>query len=503
MANTLIVFAALFSAISTAFVIESYKSLKQDPADASSQTLLTMSQTLMFIANGSQPTSFPPTSEMEAPPFKASAKAICVNVLWFLSLSVSVAVSLISMLAKEWCLEFIAGRTGPLGAQARRRQQRWDGILRWRMKEVIVTLPSLIHISLLLFAIGLCVFLWDVHFGVAIPVVFVTTFAAGAYFACTILPFLYNYCPYGTVLSRLLKQFTTFGSKPTRDVVANDEVTARALNWMIVNCETPRSVDIALQSLAAAGENLPPTVLDEYGAWSLVKLRHESVDMSEQSGHNRASNLYKRALEAYPLARRKVNKFWYGASDRTQRLEQLVLGIQATINSVIHELLSHADAVDDGTSNLLKRCTLIGRHFLDEGLRVDDLPGKRADWQPDGYEPYTYPLPVDPQRLAEDLVQILERYLRGQTDLDSVLYCALSASLAFVLCCNAARGLTDQSVNDISDNITGIKDVASSTPLFWTAVEILVDHSPWDDRYFLPTPEIYVFAVNSICLTGA
>lgn len=224
--------AALFSAISTAFVIESYKNLKQDPADVSSQTLLTISQTLMFIANGSQPTNSSSSTELEAPPFKASAKAICVNVLWFLSLSISVAVSLISMLAKEWCLEFMAGRTGPAGAQARRRQQRWDGLVGWRMKEVILMLPSLIHVSLLFFAIGLCVFLWDVHFGVAIPVVIVTTISASAYFACTVLPFRYDFCPYGTVISRMFKQFTSIRSRPISNNATQDDVTARALHWI-------------------------------------------------------------------------------------------------------------------------------------------------------------------------------------------------------------------------------------------------------------------------------
>ncbi|CAE7080554.1 unnamed protein product [Rhizoctonia solani] len=192
------------------FVIESYKNLKQDPADVSSQTLITISNTLMLIANGSQPSGTLPLPETDTPAFQASAKAICVNVLWFLSLSLSVAVSLISMLAKEWCLEFMSGRTGPPGAQVRRRQQRWDGLVKWRMKGLLMLLPSLIHMSLLLFAIGLCVFLWDVHYGVAIPVVAVTTFAAGTYCACTVAPFLYDYCPYGTVLSRFVKQSSTY-----------------------------------------------------------------------------------------------------------------------------------------------------------------------------------------------------------------------------------------------------------------------------------------------------
>ncbi|CAE6511836.1 unnamed protein product [Rhizoctonia solani] len=85
---------------------------------------------------------------------------------------------------------------------------------------------------------GLCVFLWDVHYGVAIPVVIVTALTSGTYFACTILPFLIinNYCPYGTVLSRLYKQFFSEYSQSVRDSVTQDETTGKALHWLIVNC---------------------------------------------------------------------------------------------------------------------------------------------------------------------------------------------------------------------------------------------------------------------------
>ncbi|CAE6457954.1 unnamed protein product, partial [Rhizoctonia solani] len=69
--DVILIFAALFSAISTAFVIESYKNLKQDPVDLSAQTLLIISQTLAVIANGSQVsgTQPPAGSPLEAPPF--------------------------------------------------------------------------------------------------------------------------------------------------------------------------------------------------------------------------------------------------------------------------------------------------------------------------------------------------------------------------------------------------------------------------------------------------
>ncbi|CUA70954.1 Mediator of RNA polymerase II transcription subunit 12 [Rhizoctonia solani] len=432
--DVILIFAALFSAISTAFVIESYKNLKQDPADASSQTLLTISQTLLLIANGSQSSSSTPISAPETPAFAASAKDICVNVLWFLSLSLSVAVSLISMLAKEWCLEFMAGRTGPAGAQVRRRQQRWDGLVKWRMKGVIVTLPSLIHLSLLLFAIGLCVFLWDVHFGVAIPVIVVTTIAASAYFACTVVPFVYDFCPYGTVLSRIIKDLITIRPKLNQENPAQDEVTARALQWMIVTCETPRSVDIALQSLAAADQSLPPDELEKVNAWAMIKRRLESTDISKEPEPGRgAGALYKRALEVYPTVRGKVDDITYGVNDATPRLEQLVVGVQSTISGLIHEALS-LPQLDQVTARILKRCSLIGPHYLYEESIV-------YLWSIDKYAE------VEPANLVNDITQRLEPYLKGEVQMDSVLYNALSASFAFVMCCNAARGITEQSVN--------------------------------------------------------
>ncbi|KAL5637407.1 hypothetical protein ACGC1H_003987 [Rhizoctonia solani] len=582
----------------------------------------------MFIANGSQPASTPPTLEAETPVFKASAKAICVNVLWFLSLSLSVAVSLISMLAKEWCLEFMAGRTGPPGAQARRRQQRWDGLVRWRMKEVIVILPSLIHLSLLLFAIGLCVFLWDVHFGVAIPVVIVTTLAASAYFACTIVPLRYDFCPYGTVLSRFIKQFTRIRPQPSQDDPPQDEVMASALRWMIETCETPRSVDVALQSLAAAGDNLPPNTLEKCNAWGMIKRRFESIDTSEQSEQTRAASLYKRGLEAHPITRKKIDKLAYGYVNETRKLEYLVLGVQTTISSLINDIMSNTHSLDPATTAILQRCTLIGRHCLDSFV---------AGWGSD----YTYAIEVDPEGLVEGLVTLLEQYLKGEAELEPVLYSVISASFGFVMCCNVAQRVTEQSANvghvlrlvqayssgpmrpvlffqdpitdnlilatlwlwisadystdlssptssryapvetaletlwaglmntmysdrsalkrldktrlahgmlyllanpnrfnltaddseaittslnmalwspdltfriqnrhhtqyiqDISHNLATMANVAAFTPQICSALNILRYYAPWDDRYLLPTPEIYVFLVKYLCMSS-
>ncbi|QRV79797.1 DNA-directed RNA polymerase subunit beta' [Ceratobasidium sp. AG-Ba] len=82
--------------------------LKPDPGERSVDALLAISKKLDVILAGQQNTPSPildSTSDTFAP----SYSAIVVNILWLLSLSLSVAVSLIAMLAKEWCYKFISG----------------------------------------------------------------------------------------------------------------------------------------------------------------------------------------------------------------------------------------------------------------------------------------------------------------------------------------------------------------------------------------------------------
>ncbi|KAG8730457.1 hypothetical protein FRC11_006653, partial [Ceratobasidium sp. 423] len=204
-----------------------------------------------------------------------------------------------------------------------------------------------------LFAIGLCVFLWDVHYGVAIPVVLVTFLAAGAYFACTILPSRYDFCPYGTVLSRLYKQFSRAHSPVKGDEEAQDEVPGKALHWMVVNCETPRSVDVALQSLAAGDEKISPVMLERCDAWTLIRRRLESVDANGEQAEA-VSSLYKQALESHVNMRKGAGWVWYGdpIGSPHQQEVQSVLGVQSCINSVIHKLLERLGPLDQRRSVL-------------------------------------------------------------------------------------------------------------------------------------------------------
>lgn len=92
--DTLLVFAGLFSAVLTAFIIDVYKRLEEDPADASAAILRRISIQLAGAAD-EQLDPLPSSS------FHPSRLVIAVNVLWFASLLFSLFAALVGILAKQ------------------------------------------------------------------------------------------------------------------------------------------------------------------------------------------------------------------------------------------------------------------------------------------------------------------------------------------------------------------------------------------------------------------
>ncbi|CAE6496081.1 unnamed protein product [Rhizoctonia solani] len=353
--DVLLVFAALFSAIVTAFIVESSNLLQEDPADVSAQTLLIISQTLMALANDTQPVGLP--SSTTDTPFSPSRSAVAVNALWYLSLSLSVSTSFLAILAKEWCHSFITGRTGHPCLQARRRQKKWTMLERWKMRELILVLPSLMHLSLLLFAIGICIYVWDISPVVAIPVICVCGMVIAFYVWSSLTASLLEFFPYQTMASRVLRSglvkplhvllryaaaglfllvyigaalvilalvgatfyipswgytvagwvnpmlawflrvadWFVFDRSDDQDEPTQDMVTSQAISWMITNCEVPRSVDVTLQAIAGANKQLPREPLERCNAALVISRRLGSGDLYTKA-ETKLVSLYIRAL---------------------------------------------------------------------------------------------------------------------------------------------------------------------------------------------------------------
>ncbi|CAE6471797.1 unnamed protein product [Rhizoctonia solani] len=103
--DLMLLFAALFSAILTAFLIESTSMLQQNPVDASATLLLFIAQSQRRIELGIPANTLDPIASNE---FSPSMLSRFINGLWFTSLALSLSAALIAMLAKEWLASYLA-----------------------------------------------------------------------------------------------------------------------------------------------------------------------------------------------------------------------------------------------------------------------------------------------------------------------------------------------------------------------------------------------------------
>lgn len=94
--------SGLFSAIVTAFLIESYKNLKPDFGYSTFLLLAHISQQLASASNGSQ--TMPPAPSLT---FQPTPSALRVNTFWFLSLAFGLICALMATLVQQWARNYL------------------------------------------------------------------------------------------------------------------------------------------------------------------------------------------------------------------------------------------------------------------------------------------------------------------------------------------------------------------------------------------------------------
>jgi hypothetical protein len=164
-----------------------------------------------------------------------------------------------------------------------------------------------------LFAVGLTIYLWNIHVGVAIPVLVVTLAATVAYGISTALPLFYRYCPYSSPLSKLVDAVRKPDSdEEGQNLQLMDKLTSRALSWLIINYEDTQSADIAIQAIAGASKDLPLDPLNGCKAISLLSHRIRGCVAARQKTGKRhlkdpglleSVSLYSRAVCVWGMRR--------------------------------------------------------------------------------------------------------------------------------------------------------------------------------------------------------
>ncbi|KAK7051407.1 hypothetical protein VNI00_004907 [Paramarasmius palmivorus] len=188
--DTLLVFAGLFSAVVTAFLVESYQWLSEDPKDTAVILLTQISHQL----NGTHFAS-------DRTPFSPEASSIRINCFWFLSLIFSLTSALFGLLCKQWLREYqrdVPTRTAAESLAL--KQLRRDSFEKWGVASFLSALPILLELALLCFFVGVLDLLWTLHsvpFGISFTAIVVSV---GLYFVTTFLPMITIPCDQSSFL---------------------------------------------------------------------------------------------------------------------------------------------------------------------------------------------------------------------------------------------------------------------------------------------------------------
>ncbi|KAL1692437.1 hypothetical protein GGG16DRAFT_90073 [Schizophyllum commune] len=191
-----LVFAALFSAVVTTFVVQTSQSLQPDYGRITSAILLE----LVALQRARSPEDVP-SANVTLDTLAPSAGDVWVNALWFTTLGLSLSTVLVAVLVKQWLQEYAKTPPGPPRDRALIRHLRYKALIRWKIPFIIGLVPMLLHVSLALSLAGLIVFLS----GLSLVITCVVTALTGAtyifYIATHILGSVYWECAYRTPIS--------------------------------------------------------------------------------------------------------------------------------------------------------------------------------------------------------------------------------------------------------------------------------------------------------------
>ncbi|KAI9455888.1 hypothetical protein F5148DRAFT_1002173, partial [Russula earlei] len=232
-----LIFAGLFSAALTAFIIDSKQTLKLSPAD---QMVYYLQQNVAMLDQIShQISSLTPQASISSippPPFPAFqplASDIRINAFWFMALVFSLSSALLAILVQQWVrnyMQVFQRYSDPLKS-ARLRQYLQEGCEGWYMPVVAEAVPGFLHVSLFLFFAGLCEFVLNLNMTVGLSTTVPIGVCGLLYVFTTFAPLIYPQSPYRNSFSGLIWYLIqTFHGRKYRDRDSKGELKSVSSN---------------------------------------------------------------------------------------------------------------------------------------------------------------------------------------------------------------------------------------------------------------------------------
>jgi hypothetical protein len=122
-------------------------------------------------------------------------------------LSFSLLAAFGAVLGKQWLGYYKSQRydRGSQEERAKRRQEKFDGIVTWYFDAVVQSFPVLLQISLLLFGIALSVNMWSQQHTIAWVIIATTAFGFLFYSLTVMAALVSPACPFQTPISTILR----------------------------------------------------------------------------------------------------------------------------------------------------------------------------------------------------------------------------------------------------------------------------------------------------------
>ncbi|KAJ3710102.1 hypothetical protein C8R42DRAFT_548748, partial [Lentinula raphanica] len=158
--DALLIFAALFSAVVTSFIISTLSSLQPNYTQITA-VLMVEQVNLLRAAGNLTAINAIPNSNVNIEAATPGTKDLWINGLFLASLSFSLATALLSVLVKQWLQAYSAISSGNAREQALLHQFKYSGLIQWKVPEIIGVLPLILHTSLGLFFIGLSLYIHE------------------------------------------------------------------------------------------------------------------------------------------------------------------------------------------------------------------------------------------------------------------------------------------------------------------------------------------------------
>ena len=193
--------AGLFSAVSSAFIIDVQSKLQPDPNEMTAAYM----QILIHAVNNSLfPGADPDAIAWTGP----SPEIVTVQSLLYASLATSLFVAFLAMLGKRWVNRYLRNR----GGSAADKSRDIDGLQKWHFHFAIESFPVMLQLALLLLGWALSQYLWTLSRTVAGVIIAVTVLGLTFYVSLTLAATLYYNCPYQTppsILTRTVIKYLT------------------------------------------------------------------------------------------------------------------------------------------------------------------------------------------------------------------------------------------------------------------------------------------------------